>query len=126
MSILAELDKQIVNLHEQLVKLVDEHEQVVVGSDECAANAAELAAVVKVLVKRLKARTTIIGVVKKWWFTFGVDHPQYGKCYTTFEGTYSEAREKMFERFGGKWCFQYESAEDAGVEEWHLKEVVSG
>ena len=89
MSTLIELDKQIANLHEQLVKLVDEHEQLERGSDACATNTAELGAVIKVLVKRLKARTTITGKFQKWWFTFGLCHESYPDgCYTVFEGTY--------------------------------------
>jgi hypothetical protein len=37
--------------------------------------------------------------------------------------TRQEARDIMFERFGNKWAFQYDSAEAAGVEKWNLKEV---
>ncbi len=127
MSILIELDKQIANLHEQLVKLVDEHEQLERGSDACATNSAELGAVIKVLVKRLKARTTITGKFQKWWFTFGLCHELYPNgCYTVLEGTYEEARQQMVEHYGSVWAFQYENAEAAGVETWQLKEVIRG
>lgn len=44
---------------------------------------------------------------RRWWiFTFGCGQEHAG-FYVKFFGTYSEAREKMFEHFGDKWAFQY-------------------
>jgi len=42
-----------------------------------------------------------------YYFTFGVGQQFAGK-YVKFFGTYFEAREKMFERFGADWAFQYD------------------
>ena len=61
--------------------------------------------------------------MKKWWFTFGCGQP-HENCYHVIEAENSnEARKKMFERFGTKWAMQYDSAEDAGVEEFNLTEI---
>ena len=43
-------------------------------------------------------------------FTFGQGQEHAGH-YVKIFGTYGEAREKMFDRYGEKWAFQY-SAED--------------
>jgi hypothetical protein len=59
---------------------------------------------------------------RDWFFTFGCGQP-YAGCYHKIHGTHAEARQKMFERFGPKWCMQYDSAEAAGVERWNLTEV---
>lgn len=55
----------------------------------------------------------------KWWFTFG-QAPRVSN-YVIIEGSFSEARVKMMRRFGAKWCGQYPTAEEAGVEKYHLK-----
>lgn len=124
MSSLVELDKQITALEEQLVKLSDEREKLATVEDsKWQANAGEQRVVVSVLVKRLKARVLITGKSRKWWFTFGVDHPIYSADAIVIEGTYNDARAKMIERHGTRWAFQYESAEAAGVEEFGLKEL---
>ena len=34
-----------------------------------------------------------------------------------------ECREEMFGRYGQEWSFQYDSEEEAGVKEFHLKEI---
>lgn len=47
---------------------------------------------------------------KNWIFTFGCGQEHAG-CYVRIKGTYGSAREKMFERFGDKWCFQYTEEE---------------
>lgn len=60
--------------------------------------------------------------VKDWYFTFGCNQAHEGH-YHVINGTFNEAREKMFQRFGPKWSMQYKSAEDAGVERWKLKEL---
>lgn len=44
---------------------------------------------------------------KDWWvFTFGCGHT-YAGYYVKIKGTYAEAREKMVEKYGIKWAFQY-------------------
>lgn len=59
----------------------------------------------------------------KWYFTFGSGQPHEG-CYYVIEAENPElARWKMFERFGTKWAIQYDSAEEAGVEEFNLREI---
>lgn len=61
--------------------------------------------------------------MKKWYFTFGFGQP-HENCYHVIEAENSnEARNKMFERFGKKWSFQYDSAEAAGVERFNLREI---
>jgi hypothetical protein len=61
--------------------------------------------------------------MKKFWFTFGIGQP-HENCYHVIEAENSEqARKKMFERFGSQWSMQYNSAEDAGVQEYNLKEI---
>lgn len=42
-----------------------------------------------------------------WWiFTFGCGHEHAGK-YVKIHGTFSEARQKMFDKYGEDWAFQY-------------------
>ena len=61
--------------------------------------------------------------MKKWYFTFGFGQPHEG-CYHIIKTNNSEdARDEMFKRFGTKWAMQYDSAEEAGVEEFHLREI---
>lgn len=60
--------------------------------------------------------------IKDWYFTFGCGQA-YAGYYHVINGTFSEARDKMFERFGPKWSMQYGSAEDAGVDRFNLKEL---
>ena len=56
-------------------------------------------------------------------FTFGIDHP-LGRCYTVVRAaTRDEARQRMFDVFGLRWAFQYDSREAAGVERWGLREI---
>lgn len=59
---------------------------------------------------------------QRWIFTFGYNHlhPD-GYCVGT--GSHAEARQKMHERYGAKWAFQYENEKQAGVEEYHLRFV---
>ena len=45
-----------------------------------------------------------------WIFTFGSGQEHAGH-YVTFTGSYNEAREKMCERFGTHWGFQYSEQE---------------
>lgn len=49
-------------------------------------------------------------VERDWIFTFGCGQENAGK-YVKIHGTYSSARERMFERFGDKWAFQYTAEE---------------
>lgn len=42
-----------------------------------------------------------------WYFTFGTDERGLQNSYVKIEGTFDEAREKMFEAFGDQWAFQY-------------------
>jgi hypothetical protein len=69
-------------------------------------------------------------VEQDWFFTFGSGHHYPGKpeqplglSFVRFRGTYMSARMQMIEVFGGKWAFQYESAQAAGVDEHGLTEV---
>lgn len=44
---------------------------------------------------------------QQWWvFTFGVGHPHEGH-YVKYFGTYAEARNRMIDKYGLKWAFQY-------------------
>jgi len=53
--------------------------------------------------------------MEKWYFSFGVGCllKEYLVC---IEGTFEEARAKMMEQFGRKWCAQYDEA--------HAKELI--
>lgn len=47
-----------------------------------------------------------------WWiFTFGQGQEHAG-CIVKIQGTRTSSREKMFEKYGDKWAFQY------SLEEW--------
>lgn len=60
---------------------------------------------------------------RKFFFTFGVDQEHDG-CYVEVEAESSlDAREVMFEHYGREWAFEYDSAEEAGVFEYGLKEI---
>jgi hypothetical protein len=45
-----------------------------------------------------------------YYFTFEMSH-EHGNRYVKIHGTFNEAREKMFARFGDKWAFQYNIAQ---------------
>ena len=45
-----------------------------------------------------------------WIFTFGTGQ-EHGGHYVKIYGTHNEARNKMIERYGVKWCWQYSSKE---------------
>jgi hypothetical protein len=62
--------------------------------------------------------------IKEWVFTFGCGHPIFRGCYIKVFGTYQDARSSVVETFGTNWAFQYKSEEEAGVEKYHLKEIV--
>lgn len=53
---------------------------------------------------------------EKWWvFTFGWGQPHAGK-YVKIRGTYVQARNKMFAKYGSEWAFQ------RSMEEWEKAE----
>jgi len=65
----------------------------------------------------------------KYYFTFGFNHV-HKNCYHVIDAKgRSEAREKMFERFGKKWAFQYSEEqwtlgyEKTQAEHYNLKEI---
>lgn len=61
--------------------------------------------------------------MKKFYFTFGFGH-LHENGYHVIEAEDSEAaRKEMFHRFGEKWSMQYDSAEEAGVERFNLRQV---
>lgn len=66
---------------------------------------------------------------RDWYFTFGSNHthPVTGQtltnAYVRINGTYESARAKMVEAFDNRWAFQYESADEAGVDKYSLTEV---
>lgn len=51
-----------------------------------------------------------------WYFTFGCGQKHAGH-YVMIFGTFDEARQKMFERYGSEWCRQYSEAEWKRYEE---------
>lgn len=51
-----------------------------------------------------------MGEYREWIFTFGCGQPNEGKC-VRISGTYNEAREEMFRRYGSAWAFQYDAKE---------------
>lgn len=63
--------------------------------------------------------------MKEYYFTFGFGHHQPDRSlsnhYTIVSAnSATEARQKMVERRGSKWSFNYDSAEQAGVEKYNL------
>ena len=56
--------------------------------------------------------------IKQWFvFTFGYGQPNEGK-YVKVYGTYSEARQKMVNKYGRDWAFQYTAYEWA---DWEMR-----
>lgn len=50
--------------------------------------------------------------MKRYYFTFMVSDTNYRNCYHVEEAeTYGEARDKMIERFGTSWAFQYDESQ---------------
>lgn len=61
--------------------------------------------------------------MKKFYFTFGCNQP-HENYYHVIEAENSEkARIEMFRRFENHWSMQYDSAEEAGVERFNLREI---
>ena len=46
-----------------------------------------------------------------WVFTFGSGQQYEGKCVRVFADDFMEARQKMIDRYGIEWGFQYSSDE---------------
>ncbi len=61
--------------------------------------------------------------MNKYYFTFGFGQVHEGGYYVIEADNASDARTKMFNQFGDKWSMQYDSAEEAGVEEFGLEEI---
>jgi hypothetical protein len=61
--------------------------------------------------------------MQTFYFTFMTgEGPHPGGCYTTIEAEdFNAARVEMFRRYGRQWAFQYDSAEEAGVEKHELR-----
>src|SRR5574344_222105 len=55
-------------------------------------------------------KVAVVKKVERWYFTFGSDHAHPGH-YVVFEGNFSETREKMCEKYLGRWAFQYSEDE---------------
>ena len=61
--------------------------------------------------------------MKKFYFTWGFGQG-HDNCYTIVNAdNMEEARKTMFDRWGNKWAFGYESAEKAGVEKFNLQQI---
>lgn len=66
-------------------------------------------------------------------FTFGFGHEckcgrGLGGHYTVVEPdpeTGDSARDRMYKTWARKWAFEYPTKEDAGVERWGIKEVIT-
>ena len=52
------------------------------------------------------ADKTMFGVPQWFVFTFGDGQPHAGQ-YVRIWGTYTEARQKMVDKYGREWAFQY-------------------
>lgn len=65
-----------------------------------------------------------------WYFTFGFLQSNAGNYVVVRDATFSEAREKMFSRFGREWAFQYDENDwhrdgVSQAERYGLKEIVA-
>lgn len=49
--------------------------------------------------------------MKKYIFTFGINHPLGNHIQIIYADNYRLAREKMFEKYGDVWAFQYTEEE---------------
>lgn len=61
-------------------------------------------------------------------FTFGQGQPLAGHC-VRIRGDYAEAREKMIEKFGLKWAFQYDAKQwdewkDNPERAWYMEKEI--
>lgn len=48
---------------------------------------------------------------KYWIFTFGVGQKHEGKCVKVYADDYGDARQKMVDKYGREWAFQYSAAQ---------------
>lgn len=80
-------------------------------------------------VLRMIAILKHLNLMAKFYFTFGFGQ-RYENCYHVIEAdSYGEARQRMVDKFGLKWSFQY--TEDKWIlpngktqaEEYHLREI---
>jgi hypothetical protein len=61
--------------------------------------------------------------MNKYYFTFGFGQP-HANCYHIIEANNpEEARQEMFLRFDNKWSMMYNSADEAGVDKYNLREI---
>jgi len=67
--------------------------------------------------------------LKKYYFTFGFGQVHENCFHVVTAKGYGEARDRMFEKFGKKWAFQYSEKQwynEKGVsqqEQFNLKEI---
>lgn len=60
---------------------------------------------------------------RDWFFTFGCGQ-QYANMYVKIRGTFSTARQNMFDLVGDRWAFQYDEDEFPAIaERWNWKEI---
>lgn len=60
---------------------------------------------------------------RPWYFTFKFGH-KYQANYVRIEGTFIEARKKMYEYFGSGFSFQYDELSFLPLEiKYHLTEI---
>ena len=52
---------------------------------------------------------------KTWYFTFGCGQLHAGRVQPIVAESYDEARAKMFQMYGGAWCFQYSNEDWADI-----------
>jgi hypothetical protein len=60
--------------------------------------------------------------MKEWIFTFGAGQPNEGHYVRVFANDEDEARQKMIDKYGKRWSFQYSKKNwDAIVKRWEEK-----
>ena len=60
----------------------------------------------------------------KWYFTFMQSQEELRNKFVCIEGTFEEARMKMFERYGSQWAFQYSEEVFKGqAQKYNLEEI---
>ena len=59
----------------------------------------------------------------KYVFTFGYGQRYKGMFYEIVAEDSEAARVEMFRLFGDKWAMQYNSREEAGVEQFNLRQL---
>ena len=70
----------------------------------------------------MKKNVQEVESAREWIFTFGCGQPNAG-CFVRITGTYVSAREEMFRRYERRWSMQYASEQEAGVQEFNLREL---